>query len=374
MIRAAVLRQNNDADSAPEPRFCHAALKPASFLCLCSRFADLCSENDIMKIAFFSAQHYDRLFFNRYNTTQDIVFYEAPLDEQTANLATGCQGVCVFVNDRLNSGVINTLADLGVRIIALRCAGYNNIDLQAAASKNIQVVRVPAYSPHAVAEHAAALVLALNRKIHKAYNRVREGNFSLDKLTGFDLYGKTVGVIGTGKIGECFCDIMLGFGCKVLAFDLVANRALEAKGVSFVPLLDLLEQSSVISLHCPLTSQTKHIINEQTLAHMQKGAMLINTSRGALIDTKAATEALKTGKLGYLGIDVYEQEEHLFFHNLSEEVIQDDVIMRLMGFPNVLITAHQGFFTEEALTQIAQTTLSSIEEFEAGKPLRCKVI
>ena len=327
-----------------------------------------------MKIAFFSTQAYDRLFFNRYNATQDIVFYEAPLDEQTVNLVDGCQGVCVFVNDKISSVIIDKLAGRGVKIIALRCAGYNNIDLPAASEKNIQVVRVPAYSPHAVAEHAVALLLTLNRKTHKAYNRVREGNFSLDKLTGFDLFGKTIGVIGTGKIGECFCDIMLGFGCNVLAFDLVANRGLEAKGVSFVPLLDLLEQSSVISLHCPLTEQTKHIINEETLAHMKKGAMLINTSRGALIDTRAATEALKTGQLGYLGIDVYEQEEHLFFHNLSEEVIQDDIIMRLMGFPNVLITAHQGFFTDEALTQIAQTTLSNLDDFEAGKKLQYKVI
>ncbi len=327
-----------------------------------------------MKIAFFSTQSYDRVFFDRYNTTHEIIYYEAPLDEQTVNLVSGCQGVCVFVNDKIKAALIGKLAEQGVKIIALRCAGYNNIDLQAAAEKNIQVVRVPAYSPHAVAEHAVALLLTLNRKTHKAYNRVREGNFSLDKLTGFDLFGKTVGVIGTGKIGECFCDIMIGFGCKVLAFDLVANRGLEAKGVSFVPLLDLLEQSSVISLHCPLTEQTKHIINKDTLAHMKKGAMLINTSRGALIDTMAATEALKTGQLAYLGIDVYEQEEHLFFHNLSEEVIQDDVIMRLMGFPNVLITAHQGFFTEEALTQIAHTTLSNLDDFEAGKTLQYKVV
>lgn len=327
-----------------------------------------------MKLAFFSTQSYDRIFFNRYNTAHDIVFYEAPLDEQTVNLAEGCQGVCVFVNDKVNAAVIDKLAGMGLKIIALRCAGYNNVDLPAAKQKNIQVVRVPAYSPHAVAEHAVALVLSLNRKIHKAYNRVREGNFQLDKLTGFDLFGKTVGVIGTGKIGECFCEIMLGFGCRVLAFDLIASRTLEAKGVSFVPLLDLLEQSSVVSLHCPLTEQTRHIINEQTLAHMKKGAMLINTSRGALIDTRAATEALKTGQLGYLGIDVYEQEEHLFFHNLSEEVIQDDVIMRLMGFPNVLITAHQGFFTEEALTQIAQATLTSLDDYAAGKKLMYKVV
>ena len=334
----------------------------------------LCSENQLMKIAFFSTQSYDRLFFNRFNTVHEIVYFKAPLDEQTVNLAAGCTAICVFVNDKINATVIEKLAEQGIRLIALRCAGYNNIDLLAAGEKNIQVVRVPAYSPHAVAEHAAALIFTLNRKTHKAYNRVREGNFSLDKLTGFDLYGKTVGVIGTGKIGQCFCDIMLGFGCKLLAFDLVANREMEAKGVSFVPLLDLLEQSAIVSLHCPLTEQTKHIINEETLSYMKKGVMLINTSRGALIDTKAATQALKTGQLGYLGIDVYEQEEALFFHNLSEEVIQDDVIMRLMGFPNVLITAHQGFFTEEALTQIAQTTLENINDFAAARPLQYRVV
>jgi D-lactate dehydrogenase len=341
-----------------------------TFVCM---FPDLW-ENNTMKIAFFSTQSYDRLFFDRCNTSHDIVYFDAPLNEHTVNLAAGCTAICVFVNDKINAAVIAQLAKLAVKLIALRCAGYNNIDLQAAMQEQISVVRVPAYSPHAVAEHAAALVLSLNRKIHKAYNRVREGNFSLDKLTGFDLFGKTMGVIGTGKIGLCFCDIMLGFGCRVLAFDLMANPALESKGVSFLPLMDVLEQSDIISLHCPLTEQTKHIINAATLEHMKKGAMLINTSRGALIDTKAAIEALKSEQLGYLGIDVYELEEKLFFHNLSEEIIQDDVIMRLMSFPNVLITAHQGFFTEEALSQIAQTTLTSISQFEAGKPLQYKLI
>ena len=327
-----------------------------------------------MKIAFFSTQSYDRVFFDRYNTIHEIIYYEAPLDEQTVNLVADCRGICVFVNDKINAAIIAKLAVQGVKLIALRCAGYNNIDLEAAATQQLQVVRVPAYSPHAVAEHAVALILTLNRKTHKAYNRVREGNFSLDKLTGFDLFGKTIGVIGTGKIGACFCDIMLGFGCRVLAFDLMVNKDLEAKGVEFVPLVELLEQSTIVSLHCPLTEQTRHIINEETLGYMKKGAMLINTSRGALIDSRATAEALKTGQLGYLGIDVYEQEEHLFFHNLSEEVIQDDVIMRLMGFPNVLITAHQGFFTEEALTQIAQTTLTSIDAFETGLVLQHKVL
>jgi D-lactate dehydrogenase len=327
-----------------------------------------------MKVAFFSAQAYDKDYFNRYNNSQEIIYYEAPLNEQTVNLAEECKTVCVFVNDKLNAAVLKQLANRGVALVALRCAGYNNVDLDAAREQHIKVVRVPAYSPHAVAEHAVALILTLNRKTHKAYNRVREGNFSLDKLNGFDLFGKTAGVIGTGKIGHCFCDIMLGFGCKVLAFDLIANKELEAKGVSFVPLMDLLAQSDIISLHCPLTEQTRHIINAGTLAMMKNGAMLINTSRGALIDTKDAIDALRAGKLGYLGIDVYEQEEKLFFHNLSEEVIQDDVIMRLMGFPNVLITSHQGFFTDEALTEIAQTTLQNINDFEAGNELLNSVI
>ncbi|MBO9199809.1 MULTISPECIES: 2-hydroxyacid dehydrogenase [Niastella] len=327
-----------------------------------------------MKIAFFSTQSYDKEYFTRYNTRHELVFFEAPLNETTVALATGCNAVCAFVNDKLNATVIQQLAGLGIQLIALRCAGYNNVDLNAAQTYQIKVARVPAYSPHAVAEHAVALILALNRKTHKAYNRVREGNFSLDKLIGFDLYGKTVGVIGTGKIGEVFCDIMKGFGCRVLAFDLVANKHLEAKGVEYLPLVTLLPQCDIISLHCPLTEQTRHLINTDTINLMKQGVMLINTSRGALIDTKATIHALKTGQIGYLGIDVYEQEEKLFFYNLSEEIIPDDDIMRLMSFPNVLVTSHQGFFTDEALTQIAQTTLLNIDDFESGKPLVNKVI
>lgn len=317
-----------------------------------------------MKIAFFSAQSYDREYFNRYNTKHEIVFFDAPLNEQTVNLAAGAKGVCVFVNDALNPSVINSLADLGVGIIALRCAGFNNVHMETAEAKKIKVVRVPAYSPYAVAEHAVALILTLNRKTHKAYNRVREGNFSLERLTGFDLHGKTVGVIGTGKIGEIFCKIMLGFGCKVKAFDLIANRDLEAMGVVYMPLLKVIADSDIISLHCPLNEQTKHIINSDSMKVMKKGTMLINTSRGALVDTKAVIEALKKGDLGYLGIDVYEQEEKLFFHNLSESVIQDDMLLRLISFPNVLITSHQGFFTDEALTEIAKVTLRNIDDFE----------
>ena len=327
-----------------------------------------------MKIAFFSTKSYDREFFSRYVTTHELIYFETPLNEQTANLAAGCNAVCVFVNDKLNSAVIGQLKTIGIKLIALRCAGFNNVDLESAKVNGIKVARVPAYSPHAVAEHAVALMLTLNRKTHKAYNRVREGNFSLERLTGFDLYEKTVGVIGTGKIGQAFCNIMLGFGCKVLAFDLIANKDVMAKGVDYVPLMDVLMHSDIISLHCPLNEQTKHIINEQTIAMMKEGLMLINTSRGALIDTAAIIESLKNGKIGYLGLDVYEQEEKLFFKDLSESIIQDDVIMRLLSFPNVLITSHQGFFTEEALTQIAQTTLENIDSFEAGQPLKNVVI
>ena len=326
-----------------------------------------------MKIAFFSTQPYDKLFFNRYKEEHEVIFHEAQLTEQTVELSKGCDVICVFVNDQVNKQVITALAAQGIKLIALRSAGFNNVDLESAAANNISVVRVPAYSPYAVAEHAVALIMTLNRKTHKAYNRVREGNFSLDRLTGFDLHGKTVGVIGTGKIGQVFCKIMLGFGCTVLAFDLIANKALEAAGVEYLPLVELLPRTDILSLHCLLNEQTRHIINDDTLAMMKPGAMLINSSRGALIDTKSAIKALKAGHLAYLGIDVYEQEDKLFFHNLSEEVIQDDIIMRLISFPNVLITAHQGFFTEEALTQIAQITIRNISEFETGSKLTNKV-
>jgi D-lactate dehydrogenase len=327
-----------------------------------------------MTISFFSTKSYDREFFDKYVSTHEIIYFEAPLNEQTANLAAGSNAVCVFVNDKLNGSIIAELKKVGVKLIALRCAGFNNVDLAAAKANDIKVVRVPAYSPHAVAEHAVALILTLNRKTHKAYNRVREGNFSLERLTGFDLFGKTVGVIGTGKIGEAFCDIMIGFGCRVLAFDLIENKQLSAKGVEYLPLMDVFQQAVIISLHCPLNEQTKHIINTQTIGMMKEGLMLINTSRGALVDTMAVIQALKTGSIGYLGLDVYEQEEKLFFNDLSENIIQDDVIMRLLSFPNVLITSHQGFFTEEALTKIAQTTLGNIDAFEAGAVLKNVVV
>ncbi len=327
-----------------------------------------------MKIAFFSSKMYDREFFDRYNTRYEIIYFDAPLNEQTVNLAHDCKAICAFVNDKITAAVIAALKENGVQLIALRSAGFNNVDIGAAKAKAIPVVRVPAYSPHAVAEHALALILTLNRKTHKAYNRVREGNFSLERLMGFDLFGKTVGVIGTGKIGQIFCTNMLGIGCKVLAFDVIANKEMEAAGVQYLPLADILQQSDIVSLHCPLTEQTKHIIDQNSIAMMKQGVMLINTSRGALVDTPAAIEGLKTGRIGYLGLDVYEQEEKLFFNDLSENIIDDDDIMHLLSFPNVLITSHQGFFTQEALAEIAKTTLANIDEFEAGNNLTNRVV
>ena len=332
-----------------------------------------------MIISFFSTQSYDKTFFDRHNKSNEIRYFEVSLTEQTSALAKGSQAVCVFVNDKITEGVVQELSKMGIRLIVLRCAGYNNVNLEAAKQHGLTIVRVPAYSPHAVAEHAVALILTLNRKTHKAYNRVREGNFSLDRLTGFDLFEKTIGVIGTGKIGEVFCRIMLGFGCKVLAYDLVENKDLKAvdegnpdasgKGVVYSSLENLLKESDIVSLHCPLNDATHHLINTESLKTMKHGAMLINTGRGALIDTQAVIEALNIGQLGYLGIDVYEQEDKLFFRDFSESIIQDEVILRLMSFPNVLITAHQAFFTEEALTQIALITLQNISDFDEGKPL-----
>lgn len=327
-----------------------------------------------MKITFFSTQPYDKDFFSNHNNDfgYQLEFIEASLDETTVDLVKKSVAVCVFVNDKVTKNVIKCLAQNGVRIIALRCAGFNNVDLDAAKEYNIKVCRVPAYSPEAVAEHAAAMILTLNRKTHKAYNRVREQNFSLNGLLGFDLYNKTVGVIGTGNIGRAFCKIMLGFGCKVLAFDLIANKELEAAGVTYLPLLEVIASSDIISLHSPLTEQTHNLINNDTISLMRKGVMVINTSRGGLVDTRAVIAGLKSGKLGYVGIDVYEQEDKLFFRDLSEGIIEDDLISRLMSFPNVLITAHQGFFTREALTQIAVVTLSSINALLKNKEPQTK--
>lgn len=328
-----------------------------------------------MKVALFSAKPYDEKFFNLYNEPfgHEINYFESHLHEHTTNLADGYNAVCIFVNDDLNETAIRKLANKGIKVLALRSAGFNHVDLHAAAKYDLKVVRVPAYSPHAVAEHAVAIILTLNRKTHKAYNRVRESNFSLDRLVGFDLHGKTVGVIGTGKIGRVFCDIMQGFGCQVIAYDPYPNEELAKKGVAYTSVEDLLAKSDIISLHCPLTKETQHIINPKTLAIMKPSAMLINTSRGGLVDTKATISALRSLKLGYLGIDVYEQEENLFFEDLSGSILQDEQITQLMTFPNVLITAHQSFFTNEAMEQIAKVTLQNLSDFEEGRELMNEV-
>jgi D-lactate dehydrogenase len=328
-----------------------------------------------MKIAVFSTKPYDREYLDKFNrdNKHELIYFEAPLNIDTTNLAIGFEGVCIFVNDKIDKKTIDKLSEIGIKLIDLRCAGFNNVDIEAAAKQKIKVMRVPAYSPQAVAEHAVALILTLNRKTHKAYNRVRESNFSLENLTGFNLYGKTVGVIGTGKIGAAFCQIMLGFGCKVIAYDVKESEKLIAKGVEYQTLDEIFKNSDVLSLHCPLNVNTKHLFDRTAFSKIKKGAMLINTSRGALIKTSHAIEALKNEQLGYLGIDVYEQEENLFFKDLSESIIQDDLIERLMAFHNVLITPHQGFFTNEALDQIALTTLKNFTDFENRLPLENEV-
>ncbi|MDP5171327.1 MAG: 2-hydroxyacid dehydrogenase [Bacteroidia bacterium] len=326
-----------------------------------------------MKTAVFSTQPYDRSFFEAENLHfgHELTFFESRMKSQPEGiaLAEGYPAICVFVNDKVTDFHLRHLAPAGLKLIALRCAGFNNVDLKTAQELGIRVVRVPAYSPHAVAEHALALIMTLNRKTHKAYNRVREGNFSLVRMEGFDVFGKTVGVIGTGKIGQAFCQIMLGMGCSVLAYDTYPSEEMTAKGVVYVSKEELFSRSDIVSLHCPLTPETHHIMNKSSLALMKPGAMLINTSRGGLVDTQAVIETLKHGHLGYLGLDVYEQEEKLFFRDLSETVIEDDTIARLMSFPNVIVTAHQAFFTRNALTQIAHTTLQNMADFEAGKAL-----
>lgn len=318
-----------------------------------------------MKIAFFSTQPYDTSFFESANQAfgHELTFFTQSLEPATLSLAKGAQAVCLFVNDQASAQVMEGLRDLGVQTIALRCAGFNNIDVAAAKNAGIKVCRVAAYSPASVAEHAVALLLTLTRKTHKAYNRVREQNFALSGLLGFNLAGKKVGVIGTGNIGQAFCKIMLGFGCEVIAFDLIANKEMEALGVQYAPLIDVLA-SDIISLHCPLNEQTKHIINAETLGFCKKGVTLINTGRGGLLDTKAVIDALKSGTIGALGLDVYEQEEKLFFKDLSSTIIQDDIIQRLMSFSNVLITGHQGFFTQEAMEKIAVTTLDNVTKID----------
>lgn len=317
-----------------------------------------------MKITFFSTQPYDKTFFNRYKDEYgfELEYFDTHLGPHIVNVIDKTDAVCAFVNDKVNAEVIKVLAEKGVKIIAMRCAGFNNVDVESAEKYNIRVCRVPAYSPEAVAEHALAMILTLNRKTHKAYNRVREQNFSLNGLLGFNLHQKTVGVIGTGNIGKAFCRIMLGLGCKVIAHDVYEDKEMQEKGVVYETMDKLLQESDIVSLHCPLTEQTRHLINADAMSKMKKGVMLINTSRGKLVHTNDAINALKSGHIGYLGIDVYEQEEKLFFKDLSGSIIEDDTIQRLMSFPNVLVTAHQAFFTEEALTQIAVTTLQNVQQ------------
>ena len=323
-----------------------------------------------MRTAFFSTKTYDRTSFERLNTDHELVFHEPRLTAATVPLAQGCDAVCVFVNDVLDARVLGELSEYGVRLVALRCAGFNNVDLAAAEALHMTVVRVPAYSPFAVAEHTMGLILSLNRHLHKAYARVREGDFRLDGLLGFDLHGRTVGVVGTGKIGACFCRIARGFGCHVLAHDLVSSPECEQAGVQYTDLNRLLSAADIVTLHCPLVPETHHLIDDQAIQRMKQGVMLINTSRGAMVDTQAAIRGLKSGHIGALGIDVYEEEADLFFEDLSNTVIRDDIFSRLLTFPNVLITGHQAFFTADALKQIAETTLGSISEFASAGTCR----
>lgn len=326
-----------------------------------------------MKTAVFSARRYDKSMLALANANtqagHELRFLEDRLTAGTAPLAEGCQAVCVFVNDTVDAEVLDILARQGVRLVATRSTGYNQIDAAAADKHGIAVVRVTDYSPHSVAEFAVGLLLAVNRKIARASVRTREGNFDLDGLMGFDLHGKTVGVIGTGKIGTIFARILAGFGCTILGHDRYPSPVFEALGGRYVPVDELLAGSDVISLHCPLTDDTRHIVDAASLARVKRGCILVNTSRGGLVDTEAATEALKTGQLGGLAIDVYEQEASLFFQDLSSTIICDDVIQRLVSFPNVIVTGHQAFFTVEAIGQIMQTTIDSISAFERGEQL-----
>lgn len=326
-------------------------------------------ENKKIRIAFFDAKPYDRESFDRANEVFgfDIAYFDTHLNMGTVELTQGFDAVCGFVNDSMDEAVIDHLAANGIQIIALRCAGYNNVDFNAAFDR-IHVVRVPAYSPHAVAEHAVALILSLNRKTHKAYYRTRDGNFNINGFLGFDMYGKTAGVIGTGKIGRCLIEILRGFGMQVLAYDvLVDHKYAEAHGITYVDMPELYSRSDVMSLHCPLTPETFHMVNAKTIAGFKDGVMLINTGRGKLIDTKALIDGLKSGKIGAAGLDVYEEESEYFFEDWSADMITDDVLARLLTFPNVLVTSHQGFFTAEALHNIAQTTLNNLRDyFEYG--------
>jgi len=328
-----------------------------------------------MKTAVFSTKPYDKAFLRAANANEHLKFefYEERLNHHTAALAQGHAAICAFVNDTLTAHVLDILHGHGVRFIALRCAGFNQVDLRHAATLGIKVARVPAYSPYAVAEFALALILALNRKTHRAYNRIRDGNFSIDGLLGFDLHSSTIGIIGTGKIGVVFATILGGFGVKILGYDPLPHPAFTAAGGTYIERDELFARSDIISLHCPLTPETFHIISEENIERMKKGVMIINTSRGALADTKAIIRGLKSEHIGYLGLDVYEQEADVFYENLSETIIQDDVLQRLISFPNVLVTSHQAYFTETALRNIAETTIANLIACKEEAPLKNEV-
>lgn len=328
-----------------------------------------------MKVAIFGTQFYERDYFNKYNidTRHELVFFNESLNSETADLAKGFEAVCVFVTDKLDKICVEKLSKIGIKLIDLRSAGYNNVDLEAAKKYNIKVLRIPAYSPQAIAEQAIAMILSLNRKTHKAYNQVRENNFLLEKLMGFNLFGKTVGVVGTGKIGRAFCTIMIGFGCKIIAFDIKENEGLKQKGVLYKTFDELLAESDIISIHCPLNEKTNHLFDKKAFDKIKKGAMIINTSRGALINSEDAIAALKKEQIGYLGMDVYENESTLFFKDLSQTVIQDDIFERLLCFHNVLITPHQAFYTQEALTEIAKISIKNFSDFEDKRVLENEI-
>ncbi|UCG22672.1 MAG: 2-hydroxyacid dehydrogenase [Chloroflexota bacterium] len=319
-----------------------------------------------MNVAVFSTKPYDRKYFEAANEAfgHELTFFEPRLTRATAPLAEGFDCVCVFVNDEIDAHVLLQLQRGDAELIALRSAGFNHVDLEAAQQLGFKVVRVPAYSPYAVAEHAIALLMALNRKTHRAYNRVREGNFSLDGLLGYDIYGLTVGIVGTGKIGEATSRIFHGFGCRLLGYDIAPNATCKEMGMRYIELDELFQESDIISLHCPLTPDTHHLINAASISRMKRGVTILNTSRGALIDAQAVLVGLKSGQIGHLGLDVYEEEADLFFEDLSDQIIQDDVFARLLTLPNVVITGHQGFFTEKALANIAETTLRNIHDIE----------
>lgn len=322
-----------------------------------------------MKVAVFSNKPYMERFFREVNADfgLELFFYAERLNEQTVDLARGAEAICAFVNDICNEPVLTRLNELGVKLVALRSAGFNNVDIEAAEKLGICVSRVPAYSPYAVAEHAVGLILALNRRIHLAHSRMREGNFSLEGLMGFDLHGTPAGIIGTGKIGEVVVRILHGFGCELYAYDPQPNPVCEDLGVHYTELNEIYRRCAIVSLHCPLMPQTHHMIDRAAIEQMQDGVMLINTSRGALIDTKAVIDGLKSGRIGYLGLDVYEEEGDLFYEDLSNQIIQDDVFARLLMFPNVIVTGHQAFFTYNAVHAIAETTLSNIVAFEKDR-------